>query len=172
MKSFNQILLIATLLFNFSLSADTGQKPPVLSLDKLLGQWRVKDIYFAEQPTDTRDKYNSYHMHQGIVRFDFKAAGEFSYVVPNKTKNKPEEGRYWTWALNSDQRGFVITQLARNKPPFDFGLSATVESVVEAEGYTDIILAVQYHADKTTAKVILTNLKDANWDAAANIHNL
>ncbi|MVX37194.1 MULTISPECIES: hypothetical protein [Myroides] len=135
----------------------------VISNNILQGQWRVSKVNFHSSPADKQNKFTSYHMQQGIVRYDFKANNEFSFVVPNKKNNRPEDGRYWLWNKEGHD-GFSINQISLNSPPFNFGLTAKITQVDSYNTYSVITLEVVFHADQQTATMTLTNLNDVNWD--------
>lgn len=89
MNKFNQSLIALMVVVSVSFThAQMNNNQPNVKL--LTGQWRVKTINFHHAPEDKDNKFTSYHMHQGIVRYDFKPDNEFTYVVPNKQKTNPK----------------------------------------------------------------------------------
>ncbi|WP_010254783.1 hypothetical protein [Myroides injenensis] len=163
MKLLSKIVIIALTLF-VSMPFMNAQSNTTLQSKDLLGQWRVSELYFQEIPTDSLNKFSSFHMNQGIVRYDFKNNDEFTFIVPKKKKNKPEDGKYWNWSFDKQNQNIVINQISLSSPPFNFGLTAKIIEVYKYQNYTTLLLEVKFHADNNSAKILLTNNKDQYWD--------
>lgn len=166
MNLVGRIVMVLTLVVSILLCQAREIEPLTSSITsvELLGQWRVKEITYSELPDDKDNLFTSYRMHQGIVRYEFKVNDEFTFVVPNKKKNRPEDGKYWTWSFDQMNQKIEIKQTSLQNPPFNFGVTATIKQVKEYKAYKEIILEVIFHADNTSALLTLSNLIDSNWD--------
>ncbi|MCA4807014.1 hypothetical protein [Myroides odoratimimus] len=173
MKLISKMIMVLVLFVSipFSQAKQTTNLSSIVSKEQLLGQWRVKQIDFIDLLVDPDNKFTSYSMNKAIVRYDFKQANEFTYVVPNKKKNKPEDGKYWTWSFDQNKQSFTVTQISLQSPPFNFGLQAKIKEVKNYKGYKEIMLEVVFLADNTKALVTLTNLNDKDWDLPPLIGN-
>lgn len=162
MKLVSKIIIALTLFV--SMPFINAQSNTTLQSKDLLGQWRVSELCFSEIPTDSLNKFSSYHMNQGIVRYDFKSDEDFTFVVPKKKKNKPEDGKYWNWSFDKINQTITIDQISLSSPPFNFGLTAKIIEVSKYNNNTTLLLEVKFHADNNSAKILLTNKRDQYWD--------